>query len=260
MHLLVEAGCYGMSFAWYRKDPLVLHGVAVYNFNGKIMPEHVADEISKIIKANPSYTAMAIDITICYDWKENILVPAAHFDPEKVGHMLHLVHDTHTGYKIRTDQVKPLGCFNVYAVDERIDEIFNTQFHGASLFHSSSLVLQQLPMEGKMLYCIFFHNCINLFLIDDRLLFSGQFQFKKPADAAYHLLNCCAQYDIEPSSVQLRLSGMIDAHSTLYNELYKYFLHIEFDPALKEISTNERVSFYPSHFFSHLTSMISCVS
>ena len=111
------------------------------------------------------------------------------------------------------------------------------------------------------MHCIFFHNSIKVFLFNGPALqLVQQFNYDTPVDAAYHLLNCCEQYNLAAAEITLMLSGMIDEQSKLYTELYRYFLSIEFEQTDKEIELHDRIKFYPSHFFSHLTGLASCVS
>jgi hypothetical protein len=85
------------------------------------------------------------------------------------------------------------------------------------------------------------------------------FEYEAAEDVAYYLLNICRQFDKQPETIPLKMSGMIDESSTLYNEIFKYFGQTEleaFAPATAIAALQE----YPSHFFSPLLKLATCVS
>jgi hypothetical protein len=131
----------------------------------------------------------------------------------------------------------------------------------ATVHHATSLQLEKFHADDEFLHCIFFHNSIKVFMFKGAALqIVQQFSYNLPVDAAYHLLNCCEQYNFKPTEARLILSGMIDEKSKLYTELYRYFLNIEFEKPDNRIGLHDRIKFYPPHFFSHLTGLALCVS
>ncbi len=260
LHLLIEVGEEGISFVWYSKSPSFIQGLAVYNFPGQLGYAGIATEIDSIFRSNGLLNNWYASVTICYDFKESLLLPAEYNIPNAAEEMLSLVYDSGNMEDIKTESITTTSMLNAYAVDRKIASVLLNKFPGAVTFHSSSLLLQKMQPLGTILYCIIFHNTLKVFLFKEGILqFTQQFQYTKPVDVSYHLLNSCAQYNITGSEVSLHLSGMIEANSNLYNEIYKYFLNINFEQQDAAITTHDRIRFYPEHFFSHLTTMVSCV-
>ena len=261
LHLLVEAGCYGISFIWFTKDPADIKGLAVYNFVQSVSPPEIAEEINNVLRSHPVFSELNASVTLCYDFKESLLVPGEYYDRQTDKALLEVLYDSDSSSEIKTDAIGDINIFNAYAVDKRITAVLTGKFPGASIFHSTSLYLEKLKSSGQELHCIIFHNSVKVFLFKDKALqLVQQFAYNKPVDVTYHLLNCCGQYDIRATDVTLQLTGMIDVHSSLYNELYKYFLNINFQQPDPAVIIHERIKFYPEHFFSHLTALVSCVS
>ncbi|MEP7163669.1 MAG: DUF3822 family protein [Ferruginibacter sp.] len=261
VHLLVEAGSYGISFAWFTKDPYNMRGIAVYNLTDKVLPEGIAAAIEKVLQASPVFNKVHASVTICYDFKESLLVPEVHYNTSTAEAMLNLVHASDVEINVKAEAVRGLAVFNVYAVHKKIEAVLSRQFPAATIHHSTSLQLEKTYSGGKSIHCIFFHNSIKVFMFNEQALqFVQQFNYDTPVDATYHLLNCCEQYDFKPAAITLVLSGMVDEKSKLYTELYRYFINIEFEKTGSGIELHDRIRFYPSHFFSHLTVLASCVS
>ena len=261
LHLLVEAGCYGISFIWFTKSPGDIKGLAVYNFVNSVSPSEIAEEINNVLRSHPVFSEPNASVTICYDFKESLLVPGEYHKQQTDKAMLGLVYDSDNNSDIKTDTVRDINIFNAYAVDKKIAAVLSGKFPAAAIYHSTSLHLEKIRPSGHQLYCIIFHNSLKVFLFKEGALqLVQQFTCSKPVDVTYHLLNCCGQYDMNATDVSLQLSGMIDAHSILYNELYKYFLNISFQQQDAAIIVHDKIKFYPEHFFSHLTALVSCVS
>lgn len=261
LHLLVEAGDYGISFAWFTKAPCTIKGLAVYNYTDKGLPDEMAEAIENIFRSNSVYNNVYASVTVCYDFKESLLVPETYYNATADDAMLELVYGSDNNNSTLAEPVKDLQVFNVFAVHKKIEAVLSVQFPGAVFHHATTLQLSRSVPGKKIIYGIFFHNSIKVLMFDGTSLqFVQQFSYNAPVDAAYHLLNSCDQYNFNPSEVSLVISGMIDEKSKLYNELYKYFLKIEFDKPEDDIELHDRIKFYPSHFFSHLTGLASCVS
>jgi hypothetical protein len=140
-----------------------------------------------------------------------------------------------------------------------VHTVITKSFPGAAVRHSSSMQLQASGTTD--IHCIVFHNTIKVILFNrGQLQFVQQFHYKTPEDVVYHLLNTCEKYDVTVNEVVLMLSGMIDARSNLYQELYKYFLNISFAAVSDEVFLSPDIKTFPAHFFSHLTALAKCVS
>lgn len=259
LHLLIEAGNYGISFIWFTKAPLLVQGIAIYNGEANLHPQERENEIKNIFNSNHSLKHSFSSVTVCYNFKESVLVPEKYYNTAAVDETVALIYGEHKGAVIKNDVIKPENIYNLYRVHKNIDAFFSDKLPAAAFCHSTSLQLNN-KMTDTYLHCIIFHNAIKvIFYKEGKLQIIQQFGYHTPADVAYHLLNICSQYETEAGSLPLYLSGMIDKDSNLYNELYKYFLNINFDIAPEAILSAE-IKKYPPHFFSHLTALASCVS
>ena len=86
-----------------------------------------------------------------------------------------------------------------------------------------------------------------------------KFEYKTPEDVAYNLLNVCNSFESAVDETTLHISGLLDKVSTLYAEIYKFFRNIQFGKLPEGYTYNDEIKKYPSHFFSHLFALSSCV-
>jgi hypothetical protein len=255
-HLLIEVGSYGISILWVTKKPLTLKGLLVNNFETGDIP---IDKIKSILDSPQLASANPSSVIVSYNVKESLLVPDSFYQSEIAGNLIDLVYGEAADTYIKAEPVVESGLHNSYRIEADMEKIFKDFFPGTRFIHSTSL---QLPgqMEGNRLMCIIFHNCIKLiFHKEGELQLVQQFNYNKPDDVLYHLLNTCELHGLPPEKVALVLCGMIDEGSQLYKRLYNYFTYIAFMELPANIVLAKDVSGLPAHFFSHLTSLAVCV-
>jgi hypothetical protein len=88
----------------------------------------------------------------------------------------------------------------------------------------------------------------------DRLLLLQAYQYATPGDVLYYLLKACHHFLLDQNEVTVRLSGLIDINSSLYNELYQYFINIGF----REATWQAPPADLPAHFFTSLNDLARC--
>jgi len=104
---------------------------------------------------------------------------------------------------------------------------------------------------------IFYQNKIVIALLKKGMLQIVQtFKYTTATDVVFHMLNICEQF--KAKEINIKISGMIEKDSALFKEIYKYFLHIDFDNLPSDLSSDERIKELPNHFFSHLFSIALC--
>ncbi|WP_438944652.1 DUF3822 family protein, partial [Sediminibacterium sp.] len=69
-------------------------------------------------------------------------------------------------------------------------------------------------------------------------------------DALYYILRTAQQFNIDTSFAILELSGMIDLHTELYQQLKKVYTNIEIDTIPSSGVMLEVQKEYPAHYFA----------
>ena len=260
-HLLIEAGWESISFLLFSKSPLAVNGLLMYNLDKNLLPAELAEEINDGINNEPLLRQSFNSCKICYNFKESMLVPQQYFDAPAQSEILDLFFGNSNASIVYCDKLTEQKMLNVYRVEEIIALVLQEFYPGATHIHASSLQVNKLPEQSNSLSCIVYHNGIKIILYkENKLQLVQYFSYNVALDVAYHLLNVCAQHNIPTDEVNILLSGMIDEQSNLYNEIYKYFLNIQFDKPTMEVALADGILEYPAHFFSHLISLASCVS
>lgn len=257
--LLIEVGWEGISFVYYEKDPQRIDGLYIYYFDKNSTGLQLADELGALFAEQN--LPVANDCTICYNFKEATVVPSAIYEDRMRTDILDVLFAHNGPVADYAEKLNAPDAFVLYRLDKKVEAVLQQQFPLAKRLHSNTLLIPALKESNDLLYCIIYQKSIKVILYKEAALQIIQyFDYTTPADVAYHLLNLCSLHEISPAVIKVTLSGFIDTKSNLYDELYRYFLNIQVDESLKDMELANGVSQYPLHFFSHLISLVKCVS
>lgn len=260
LHLLAEAGKDEISFLLYSKDPLVLQGFYTYSFNKHISDNESAGLITEIIHKEPVLQRPFLSSRIYYNQRECTIVPAEYFSEQEKHHFCNLMFGEDKTGLCFAETVKGTDMKAVYRIPATVHETLKVAFPAAVFSHSATCEAASDNHPGNVLECIVYHNTVKMLLFKE-----GQFQllqyaeYTVPADICYYLLNVCSQFDVSPVSVQLLLSGMVDLHSNLYKEIYRYFLNVVLLQLHADVGVADKLNQQPHHFYSHLSALAQCV-
>lgn len=254
--LFIEIGEYGLSY-FVLDETNTFSLVCIHQFADKLQAE---SSIRNILYGDTIFKEKFRKIDILYSFSESVLVPKELSNAAANKEMLELVYGDFSDKVIRGDFMYKHTIQNVYRIPNSIDLLVNNLFAAANYTHLYSLLPDLAKSDRNELYTIFSPNHIIVMLSKKgRLQVIQNFTYQTPEDAAYHLLNVCESFDAERDQTSVVLTGMVDASSPLYAELYKYFLQIEFNVLSDQFQYSDEVKTYPEHFFSHLFAIATCV-
>ena len=257
--LLIQVGRQGISFTQLDSDSNTFIAVQVYHFAKHTSDTDIADAINDILKAGDleQQHFKKIFVTWCFD--ENVLVPHEYFEGNDIAAMLDLVYGDATQATVLHEPVLAHDLHSVYRIPVAVKNIFNHWFPFCIQNHQAALMINLGKGNKNLLYCNFYPGLLTVLLRKNgQLQLIQNFEFTTPEDVVYHLLNICRSFET-PADINLMVSGMIDANSSLHTELYKYFLNIEFTTLPGNFNYADAIKDQPAHYFSHLFATALCV-
>lgn len=229
-----------------------------YQFEMNLPAAEMATDLNQLLGTEtlPEFNSCHI----FFNFKECMLVPEQYFKEPAGATMLDCKFGAQPTDAIFSEEVDGLNAINLYRVNDYIYNILNSRFLSAVFYHSHTLLIPFLKRQQEELFCTVSLHSIRVILFrDEKLQLVQYFDYSTPSDVAYHLMNTCSQHQVSPSEIKLTLTGFIDKDSILYEELYRYFLNIQIQEA-GDAELSGEVSGMPAHFFSHLISLVQCVS
>ena len=254
LHLLMEVGDEDISYLIFSKSPFRVEGLYSLSLNKNTFPTDYTNEIANFVEQNSSLSASTFSsVTIFYNFSTSTLIPLEYFREEDKEEILAQLFVPDKMRSCFQESCKDSDIKNIYSVPTAIHNSLLEKYPTAKFAHSSSFQVDK--NNESVLRCIIYNAGIKIiFFKEGQLQIVQYFDYVTPTDVCYHLLNVAERFETAPSSIQLILSGMIDVNSTLYQEVYKYFLKINFANT-SDINTAEGFEDLPSHFYHHLTAL-----
>ncbi|MBL0152643.1 MAG: DUF3822 family protein [Chitinophagaceae bacterium] len=187
---------------------------------------------------------------------DSILVPESVFRHEHIPVYLESAFGIKPG-SYKSDYIPAWQLYNVYALPDGLEQAISLHWPGAVINQRFTVMLRNSNaslQDGQLLVEIRRKDIMVMALQNGKLLLSRGFDYSNPDDILHALLSVCAQTGFKQETVSLDISGLIDRDSALYKELYQYFIGINFRDC------NWQTGDYPSHYFSSLKDISSCVS
>jgi hypothetical protein len=240
-----------------------LMALKYYQFSTRHYRE-VIENMQQILKEDTVLKEKMKESTVLFNWPENCLVPAPYFDAAHSREIVELVHGDLNKGVILNDKIDSWDIYNVYRIPVEVNDFFSNQFPGGRYAHLYSMWVkcqQKDDLLQENVNVIFYPEKILVMVITGgQLQLIQNFEYQTAEDIASHLLQVYQQFQMNQEETVLRISGMIELKSALYQELLKYFLVIETLPLPTELTLAEDLQAYPEHYFSPLLKMAACAS
>jgi hypothetical protein len=251
-NLVCEISEQGMSFVLQNAADKEVRGLVVYRI--KTIKEDLLASAKSVFNDAAFLKKNYNKVDVSYSFSENVLLPD-NMNSSHQSEALSLLFGDSVGKKGLVDQLDEKKMVNAYRVPMVIHDYLKMEFPLASFEHQYSFLVKQLKGETYLQSVFYPNKMVVMLAVNGELQLVNSFYYATKEDAAYHLLSIKNQYKLD--DVNLELSGMIEEDSPLYKEIHKYFLNCSFQTS--ECRCTEEISKYPSHYFSHLFSLASCV-
>ncbi len=215
------------------------------------------NELNDFYNAYPVLATSYYKIIIAYDYPQNTLVPARDFQSEENNTVLNNLLGEQGAVSTIAETIPEWLVYNVYAVPQEVQQWVANKFAAVSFHHQFSVAIKNIEAaaeNGSMAVDFRKDDLTILVAKHGKLLLAQSFEYSTPEDVLYYLLNISKQFSLSQQETQLYLTGLIDKNSSLYSELFQYFIQIDFRNA--DWKHNE----YPAHFFTTLNDLARCAS
>lgn len=215
--------------------------------------------VSEIEKAHPEILNDFYQVLVGFDYPTSCFVPSYYAASESGKNLIGIMYGKQPGQHFHSEQTASSGIWNLYSVPEQIFREVNTRFSRARYWQQYTVESMNLPQaEVEELIMVEFRpESFSIFVCKKNVVLLVQtYDYTSPSEVIYYLLNVCKHFQMDQRKVQLLLSGLVAKESSLYHELYQYFINIEFRLAAWKITGTDS----PAHFFTALNDLSKCAS
>ncbi|MEO5647534.1 MAG: DUF3822 family protein [Chitinophagaceae bacterium] len=256
-NLFIELSRSGISYTVENESDKAFTGVSLYNFEKINSPVELSAELKQLLLESSLLNNKFAKTIVFISLPECLQVPANKYNVENVRESIEFVFGDLFDHLFFADEVAGSNIINVYSIPLLLHNTIREEFPEARFIHQNTILIRSLPSEGDHLNVLFYPGSLVACLVKEgKLQLVQHFAYQSGEDVAWHLLNLCKQFNMK--DVLLTLGGMIDVNSSLYNDIYKYFLNISFYALPSEVDYDESIKELPQHFFSPLFSAALC--
>jgi len=206
----------------------------------------------------PSLRNSFYQAVVAYDTSQSILTPSSFYKPGEAQVLLKIMYGIPAVSHIISELISEWQLYNTYAVPGEVHKWVDQKFPAARSWHQYSSAIKKINAAGNegSLAVDFRQNDFSVIVArQSRILLAQTFEYTTHEDVLYNLLKTCHQFSLSQKEVNLQLSGLVDKQSSLYKEIYQYFINVEFREAGWNTGTD-----HPAHFFTSLNDLAQCAS
>lgn len=261
--LLIEVGEKMFSFVIYNKEQRRFVGLRQYNLDytpGKTMLENLLE----IVTNDEWLQSQFKEAFIIYNYTDSSFLPEKVFHIELNQPATEVLYGNAKKGLLLSEKVIGYKMYNIYRVPREIHALLQRKFSSGNYWHYYTLMLydqQTQPSAGEQVIKMVMRA--DQFLVavynGEQIQLVQSYPYQTPDDVSYHLLGICNKFHISQDKVTLIVSGLLDEQSRLYQELLKYFLHVQWDRMPETIKLDQAFAAFPTHYFSPLLKMALCV-
>jgi hypothetical protein len=201
-------------------------------------------------------------IAIAYDFNESVLIPWQVYDNEDIQIHLQAMYGSDIQNVVVAENIGELNLYNVYRLPAKLHKDLQVKFMNGNVWHFYTMILKSYTVKSPSSMLVDFKTDSFSVVVfkESKLVLTQTFSYTTPEDILYYLLKTCHQLDISQKQVMVTLSGLIEKDSAIYRELYKYFIHLEFEGLYGGVKVSEELKTHPEHYYSSISKLAACVS
>ena len=200
-------------------------------------------------------------VLIAYDSNESVLIPSPVYHSNDIQIHLQTLYGNDAQTSVVSESLPAWDLYNVYRLPTKLHNLLQVRFISGNSWHLYSVMLKNMRAGSSTCMFVDFKTdeLSVLALNGSKLLLAQTFIYHTPEDILYHLLKVCQQLELSQQEVKVVLSGLIEKDSSVYRELYKYFIHLEFDVLHGQVKLAEQLKSNPEHYYSSISKLAACV-
>lgn len=216
----------------------------------------------RVLELHPELLINFEYVKIVYDLPEIAVIPTSLIDETILKLHLQTLYPINRYDILYADSIQNKEVKIGYSVSQELHNWINEIFPSAISSHLTVAFINSCTKTNTDSIFIDFRSGEFLVLVfkKEQLQLVQYYLFTNLADILYYLLKICEQLELSQDNVRIIISGLIEKDSAIYEELYKYFLNIEFEKSNKSVNFIDAFNEFPEYYFTSISKIITCAS
>ena len=260
--LLMEVSDQIFCYVLYNRESQRFLGFRQYNLDF-IPGKSPLEALSEVLTGDEHLQRHFAEAFLVYHYTDSNLIPERFFAIDLNKPITEIVYGNAQKGLLLNDKVQGWDLYNIYRIPREVHSLLQQKFSAGKYWHYNTLLLSGVEkdsLEGDTIKVVIAADKFAVVAFKGQQLQLAQsYHYQTPEDVSFQLLALALQFGIDQETVNLKVSGLMDEQSILYQELLKYFNQLEWEQLPGETSAEEGFENFPSHYFSPLLKMALCV-
>ena len=253
-HLFVEISSSQVVYLVKNTVNAQMEAIEIFQFN---MNHGDWSDIFFEIKEQSALIGLSFSNTsIYFNINEALLLPLNNLSASSADDFLSLVYGPEENTTTKHDKIEySLPFVTIYRIKNSLIEILNRNFILFNIQHTYSPILRDVferdnlaPIFLKLV--VYHQHIIVVYIKDNQLQLTQTYSFKNSDDILYYLLGIIQQDGYTAIQTQIEISGLIDQHIGLYEQLKQSFGIVSYDEINLEDTIKIGLEKYPAYTFT----------
>ena len=253
-HLFVEISPSQVVYLVKNTVNAQMEAIEIFHFN---MNHGDWSDIFFEIKEQSALIGLSFSNTsIYFNINEALLLPLNNLSASSADDFLSLVYGPEENTTTKHDKIEySLPFVTIYRIKNSLIEILNRNFILFNIQHTYSPILRDVferdnlaPIFLKLV--VYHQHIIVVYIKDNQLQLTQTYSFKNSDDILYYLLGIIQQDGYTAIQTQIEISGLIDQHIGLYEQLKQSFGIVSYDEINLEDTIKIGLGKYPAYTFT----------
>lgn len=234
-HLTIRVSPDGFSFVVFSLDKNRYLGLETFQIKRIDQQAKLAAALDELCILRQWITYPFHSVVVIVDNTFNTLIPVSLYEEKEKGVYLAFNQEFQDNSRIQSDLLKAAEAYNLYYLPNPLVEKVKDIWANARIVHLQSVLVESLlitrrnQQSDQTAFIHLRHDNFDLIVLkNDKLLFINNFRFNTPEDFIYFVLFSFDQLRLNPETVQVVLSGIIEKGSKNYDILFQYVRNIRF--------------------------------
>lgn len=253
-HIFVEISSSQVVYLVKNTVNAQMEAIEIFQFN---MNHGDWSDIFFEIKEQSALIGLSFSNTsIYFNINEALLLPLNNLSASSADDFLSLVYGPEENTTTKHDKIEySLPFVTIYRIKNSLIEILNRNFILFNIQHTYSPILRDVferdnlaPIFLKLV--VYHQHIIVVYIKDNQLQLTQTYSFKNSDDILYYLLGIIQQDGYTAIQTQIEISGLIDQHIGLYEQLKQSFGIVSYDEINLEDTIKIGLEKYPAYTFT----------
>lgn len=234
-----------------------------YDIPGKLTTDNKGGKIEEILSKDTSLQNPFKKVNCLCVNPKSMLIPSPLFDEQYIKRYFDFNQPLNELEELHYHYLKKTDSYNVFSVPNPVTNALLGHFPKIHFYHHSyslinyhiNFIEEDKTYVGLNLY----DNFIDILVIDNKkLIFFNSFEFQNHDDILYYVLNVYHQLDLDPETIELKMTGTNFKHEQLIKELKEYIKKIHHLKPPKEVTYSYLFKKEMLYYYFNLFNLIMC--